>query len=135
MVTKDEIAAAHKYFSKAEGIRIGKFMSELRYQFIMRYTEAGMSPKQIFRITKISHDKQHYYRTTYCSDGGCNEDIKQNMLEWMYAGLYPISNYSGGNTVVGYVLSENPGYKHVREKKHVYRNNVEFEKLLDQLNI
>jgi hypothetical protein len=136
METKEEIEMASKYFSKIEGMRIGKFMSELKYQYIMRLNELGFTPHQIKRITKISHDKQHYYRTTYCSDTTCSEDIKSNMFKWMEEGLYPFSHYrSPGKKLVGYILGDNPKQKPKVEKKALYRTNIEFDRLLDQLGL
>lgn len=137
MVTKEEIEMASKYFSKIEGMRIGKFMSELKYQYIMRLNDFGFTPHQISRITKITWDKQYYYRKSYCSDTTCNEEIKSNMFEWMKAGLYPFSKYGGtGNRLIGYILGDNPQQRPVVEKnKPLYRTNIEFEKLLDQLGL
>ena len=136
MVTKEEVEIASKYFSKIEGMRIGKFVSELKYQYIMRLNDFELTPHQISRIIKISWDKQYYYRTTYCSDTTCSEDIKANMLKWMEEGLYPFSKYGGtGKKLIGYVLGNNPKQKPVIEKKPLYRKNVEFDRLLDQLGI
>lgn len=136
MVTKEEIEKAGKYFSKIEGLRIGKFMSELKYQYIMRLNDFGFTPHQIRRITKISHDKQHYYRTTYCSDTTCSEDINSKMLQWMDEGLYPFSKYGGrGKKITGYVLGDNPRQKPEIISKSLYRTNIEFDRLLDQLGL
>lgn len=136
MVTQEEIIMASKYFSRVKGLRIGKFMSELRYQYIMRLHEFGLAPVHIKRIIKITHDKQHYYRTTYCSDTTCSEDIKSNMLKWMEEGLYPFSNYGGaGKKIIGYSLGDNPREKPVIKNKPIYRTNIEFDRLLDQLGI
>jgi hypothetical protein len=134
MATKEEIEMASKYFSKIEGMRIGKFMSELRHQYIMRLNDFGFTPHQIKRIIKISHDKQHYYRTTYCSDTTCSEEIKSNMLKWMEEGLYPFSKYSG-NKLTGYILGDDPKQKPIVKDKILYRTNIEFDKLLDQLGL
>lgn len=136
MVTKEEIEMASKYFSKIEGMRIGKFMSELKYHYIMRLNDFGFTPNQIGRITKINWDKQYYYRKSYCPDKSCSDDIKSNMLEWIKDGLYPFSKKGGpGNKLIGYILGDNPQQRPVVEKKSLYRTNIEFEKLLDQLGL
>jgi Zn/Cd-binding protein ZinT len=136
MVTNEEIEVANKYFSKIDGVRMGKFMSELKYQYIMRLHDFGLSPMQIKRIIKISHDKQHYYRTTYTSDTRCSEEIKEKMLDWIKEGKYPMSNYgSPGNKIIGYILTDNPKQKLVRTSKALYRSNIEFDRLLDQLGL
>lgn len=138
MVTNEEIAAANKYFSRIENLRIGKFVSELKYQYVIRLHGFGLSPSHIQRITKIKHDKQHYYRTRYNSDTSCSEEIKDNMLKWIYDGKYPATQYANstrGKNIVGYVLTENPEDRAPSSKLYLYRTNIEFDKLLDQLGI
>lgn len=138
MVTNEEIELANKYFSKIKGLRIGKFMSELKYQYIMRLHGFGLSPMHIKKIINITHDKQHYYRTTYLSDPACSEEIKENMLDWMAEGKYPLTQYANntnGKGVVGYTLSENPDDRLQPNKTYLYRSNIEFDRLLDQLGI
>lgn len=138
MVTNEEIELANKYFSKIKGLRIGKFMSELKYQYIMRLHGFGLSPMHIKRIINIKHDKQHYYRTTYLPDPAWSEEIKENMLYWMAEGKYPLTQYANntnGKGVVGYTLSENPEDRLQPNKTYLYRSNIEFDKLLDQLGI
>lgn len=138
MVTNEEIAMANKYFSRIENLRIGKFVSELKYQYVMRLHEFGLSPSHIQRITKIKHDKQHYYRTRYCSDTSCNQEIKDNMIQWMIDGKYPMTQYTNntrGKSISGYVLSDNPEDRAPSNKLYLYRTNIEFDKLLDQLGL
>jgi hypothetical protein len=138
MVTNEEIELANRYFSKIKGLRIGKFMSELKYQYIMRLHGLGLSPMHIKKIINITHDKQHYYRTTYLPDTAWGEEIKENMLDWMAEGKYPLTQYANntnGKGVVGYTLSENPDDRLQPNKTYLYRSNIEFDKLLDQLGI
>jgi len=138
MVTNEEIELANRYFSKIKGLRIGKFMSELKYQYIMRLHGFGLSPMHIKRMINITHDKQHYYRTTYLPDTAWSEEIKENMLDWMAEGKYPLTQYANntnGKGVVGYTLSENPEDRLQPNKTYLYRSNIEFDKLLDQLGI
>ena len=138
MVTNEEIIMASKYFSKIKGLRIGKFMSELKYQYIMRLHGFGLSPMHIKKIINITHDKQHYYRTTYLPDTAWSEEIKENMLDWMSEGKYPLTQYANntnGKGVVGYTLSENLEDRLQPNKTYLYRSNIEFDKLLDQLGI
>jgi uncharacterized membrane protein len=138
MVTNEEIEAANKYFSRIEGLRIGKFVSELKYQYIMRLHGFGLEPMHIKKIIKIKHDKQHYYRTTYCSDTSCSEEIKNNMLDWIYQGKYPVTQYANntkGKSVVGYELTDTPEENSKSVSTYLYRKNIEFDKLLDQLGL
>jgi hypothetical protein len=54
----------------------------------------------------------------------------------MEEGLYPFSHYrSPGKKLVGYILGDNPKQKPKVEKKALYRTNIEFDKLLDQLGL
>ena len=138
MVTNEEIALANKYFSRIEKLRIGKFVSELKYQYVMRLHGFGLSPSHIQRITKIKHDKQHYYRTRYCSDTSCSEEIKEKMIDWISSGKYPVTQYANntrGKGIIGYALTETPEDRAPSNKLYLYRTNIEFDKLLDQLGI
>jgi hypothetical protein len=130
----EQLMQAKKYFEKAQGKRIGTWMSELRRQFVIRMNKDGAESKHIKAVAFLRHDQTWHYLNRCKPNPEIEKVVVQYMDEWIERGLYPISirvRQADGYDKVEYVLNEDPSYKAKTSKN--LQEVSKWDKIIDGL--